>query len=76
MSKRLLRYLWILTGLVALVMSRLPELTGAQVRERIFETVRPVAALEGAVATGGVIADSTGRRWLVRASLRAVTARV
>ncbi len=43
------------TGLVGLVMSRLPELTGPQVRERIFKTVRPVPALEGMVATGGVI---------------------
>ena len=43
------------TGVVALLMSRLPELGWQEVRERIFATVRPVASLAGMTVTGGVV---------------------
>jgi len=43
------------TGVVALVMSRLPDLSGPQVKQRLFTTVRPVAALTETTLTGGVV---------------------
>ena len=42
-------------GVVALIMSRSPEFTPQQVRDRILESVRPVASLEGITMTGGVL---------------------
>ncbi len=43
------------TGMVALIMGRLPHLTWEQVRNRILQTTRPVASLEGRSATGGML---------------------
>ncbi|UCC31868.1 MAG: S8 family serine peptidase, partial [Phycisphaerales bacterium] len=43
------------TGVVALIMSRSPQFTWQQVRDRILESVRPVASLDGITITGGVL---------------------
>ena len=43
------------TGAVALIMGRLPHLSWEQVRDRILQTTRPVASLEGRSATGGML---------------------
>jgi len=42
-------------GVVALLMSRRPDLTWQQARERIMNSVRPVYSLFGITATGGVV---------------------
>ncbi|MBL8765103.1 MAG: S8 family serine peptidase [Phycisphaerae bacterium] len=43
------------TGVAALVWSRYPSWTYAQVRSRILSTVRPAASLSGKCTTGGVL---------------------
>jgi len=43
------------TGVVALVYGLHPDWSYQQVRDRIFNTVRPVAALNGKTATGGIV---------------------
>lgn len=43
------------TGVVALVMSRYPNLTWAQVRNRVLWTVRPLDSLRNLTATGGMV---------------------
>ncbi len=42
-------------GVVALVYAQNPGWTYGQVRQRIFDTVRPVSALAGRTVTGGVV---------------------
>ena len=43
------------TGVTALVMSRYPAFGWEEVKDRILETARPVAALDGLTVTGGVV---------------------
>lgn len=43
------------SGVVALILDLHPEWTYAQVRDRIFNTVRPIDALNGKTATGGLV---------------------
>lgn len=45
----------IVAGVVAMVWAHRPELTAAQVRDIVLTTTRPVAALSGKVATGGMV---------------------
>jgi subtilisin family serine protease len=42
-------------GVAALVWGQNPTMTYAQVRDRLFSTVRPVASLSGITVTGGVV---------------------
>ena len=42
-------------GVAALVLSVHPTWTTAQIRDRILQTARPIASLEGVVATGGMV---------------------
>ena len=42
-------------GVAALVLSLHPTWTVAQIRDRILQTARPIAALEGVIATGGMV---------------------
>ncbi len=50
------------TGVAALVMSRLPDLDWPQIRTRLLETVRRTPSLGGVVTTGGVI-DAAAAVW-------------
>ncbi len=43
------------TGVAALILSVHPEWTALQVRDRIYNTVRPIDALNGVTTTGGII---------------------
>jgi hypothetical protein len=45
----------VVTGVAAMVWSHRPDLTASQVREAILLSARPVAALGGRVATGGMV---------------------
>ena len=42
-------------GVAALVLSLHPTWTVAQIRDRILQTARPIRALEGVIATGGMV---------------------
>ena len=43
------------TGVAALILSQNPGFSAGQVRDRLLQTVRPVQALDGLIATGGVV---------------------
>jgi hypothetical protein len=45
----------VVTGVAAMVWSHRPDLTASQVREAILLSARPIAALGGRVATGGMV---------------------
>jgi len=43
------------TGVAALILAQNPGFSVAQVRDRLLQSVRPVQALDGLIATGGVV---------------------
>lgn len=43
------------TGVAVLLKSAFPELTAAEIKDRIIKTARPIASLRGKVASGGLV---------------------